>query len=196
MKNSGVVFQLGHQNRQLESHEKAREVVEKGIIGPINLVESTTNRNDPIGAWVYEIHPEASPRTIDWAQFQEAAESDAPFSAERFFRWRCWFDYATGLAGDLFSHEFDAVNQILSIGIPHSVVSSGGIYFYKDGRDVPDVFQGVCEYPDRDLTLMYSATLSNSRSPGHRIGGQKRALLWMTKVYLSLTSYRWPKPWL
>jgi predicted dehydrogenase len=166
VKNSGIVFQLGHQNRQLESHEKAREIVEKGIIGPINLVETTTNRNDPIGAWVYEIHPDASPQTIDWEQFQETAGTQVPYSAERFFRWRCWFDYATGLSGDLFSHEYDAINQILNVGIPHSVVSSGGVYFYKDGRDVPDVFQAVCEYPDRDLSLVYSATLSNSRGRG------------------------------
>lgn len=166
VKNSRIVFQLGHQNRQLESHEKAREIVEKEILGPINLVECTTNRNDPVGAWVYEIHEDASPATIDWDQFQEPAGTHVPFSAERFFRWRCWFDYATGLSGDLFSHEYDAINQILNVGIPASAVASGGVYFYKDGRDVPDVFQAVLEYPDRDLTVVYSATLSNSRGRG------------------------------
>ena len=41
-----VVFQLGHQNRQVEAHMKAREVVEAGILGPVTLVETTTNRND------------------------------------------------------------------------------------------------------------------------------------------------------
>jgi len=166
VKASGIKFQLGHQNRQLESHEKAREVIERNVLGPISLIEVTTNRNSPWGAWVWDIEPEGNPDTIDWAQFQQNAGSDVPFSLERFFRWRCWFDYGTGLSGDLFSHEYDAVNQIMGLGIPKSCVASGGVYFYKDGRDVPDTFQAVFEYPDHDLTMVYSATLANGRNRG------------------------------
>ncbi len=171
VRDSGIVFQLGHQNRQNEAHMKAKEICDKNILGPITLVEVTTNRNDPVGAWVYRVHEEASPRTIDWEQFEAASPNPTEFSGERFFRWRCWFDYGTGLVGDLLSHEYDAVNQILDLGIPHSAVASGGVYFYKDGRDVPDTFQVVYEYPDRDLTLVYSATLSNGRGRGKVIMG-------------------------
>jgi predicted dehydrogenase len=166
VRNSDVVFQLGHQNRQAESHMKAREIIAADILGLVTLVETTTNRNDPVGAWVYEIHEEGSPETIDWEQFQEPAPNKVPFSLERFFRWRCWFDYGTGLSGDLLSHEYDAINQILDLGIPKSAVASGGIYFFKDGRNVPDVFQAVFEYPERDLTLVYSATLANGKWRG------------------------------
>ena len=171
VKNSGIVFQLGHQNRQGENHIKAREIIAANILGPVTLVETTTNRNDPVGAWVYDIHEEGNPQTIDWEQFQEPAPNKVPFSLERFFRWRCWFDYGTGLSGDLLSHEYDAVNQILGVGIPKSAVASGGVYFFKDGRDVPDVFQAVYEYPDRDLTLVYSATLANGRWRGKMFMG-------------------------
>lgn len=166
VKGSGIVFQLGHQNRQSESHIKAGEVIDANILGPITLIESTTNRNSPWGAWVWDIHERGNPDTIDWEQFQEPAPHKVPFSLERFFRWRCWFDYGTGLAGDLLSHEFDAVNQILRCGIPKSAVASGGIYYFKDGRDVPDVFQVAYEYPDRDMTLVYSATLANGNYRG------------------------------
>ncbi|UCF19477.1 MAG: Gfo/Idh/MocA family oxidoreductase [Gemmatimonadota bacterium] len=166
VKGSDIVFQLGHQNRQSESHIKAQEVIAADILGPLTLVETTTNRNDPWGAWVYDIHEEGSPETIDWAQFEEPAPHKVPFSLERFFRWRCWFDYGTGLSGDLLSHEYDAVNQILGLGIPKTAVASGGVYYFKDGRDVPDVFQAVFEYPERDLTLVYSATLANGKSRG------------------------------
>jgi predicted dehydrogenase len=164
--NSNIVFQLGHQNRQSEAHNKAREVIAANILGPITLVESTTNRNTPWGAWVWDIHEKGSPETIDWAHFEETAPNKVPFSLERFFRWRCWFDYGTGLAGDLLSHEYDGVNQILQVGIPATCVASGGIYYFKDGRDVPDTFQAVYEYPDRDLTFVYSATLANGRDRG------------------------------
>ena len=166
VRETGIVFQLGHQNRQNEAHMKAKEICEKNILGPITLVETTTNRNDPVGAWVYRLHEQANPKTIDWEQFQAAADSDAPFSRERFFRWRCWFDYGTGLSGDLLSHEYDAINQIMDLGIPKYAVASGGVYFYKDGRDVPDTFQVAYEYPERDLTLVYSATLANGRNRG------------------------------
>jgi len=166
VRRSNIVFQLGHQNRQSESHTKAREIIAANILGPITLVEATTNRNSPWGAWVWDIHKDGNPRTIDWAQFEEPAPHKVPFSLERFFRWRCWFDYGTGLAGDLLSHEYDAVNQVLQIGIPHSCVATGGIYYFRDGRDVPDVFQAVYEYPELGLTFMYSATLSNGMDRG------------------------------
>lgn len=166
VKSSDVVFQLGHQQRQTESHIKAQEVIRANILGPITLVETTTNRNTPWGAWVWDIHEAGSPETIDWEQFQEPAPTKVPFSLERFFRWRCWYDYGTGLSGDLFSHEYDAVNQILDLGIPETAMASGGIYYYHDGRDVPDTWQAVLEYPDRNLTLVYSATLANGRGRG------------------------------
>ncbi len=176
VRGSDVVYQLGHQNRQLESHRKSREIIDKIILGKITIVETTTNRNSPNGAWVYDIHPEASPETVDWEQFQEPAPNKVPFSKERFFRWRCWFDYGTGLAGDLLSHEYDALNQILGLGIPKSAVASGGVYFFKDGREAPDVFQVVYEYPDRDLTVVYSATLANDRARGKVLMGHDASM--------------------
>jgi predicted dehydrogenase len=176
VKNSDIVFQLGHQNRQSEAHIKAREVIEASILGPITLVEGTTNRNSPWGAWVWDIHEKGSPETIDWDLFQGPTPRRVPFSLERFFRWRCWFDYGTGLSGDLLSHEYDSVNQILNLGIPKSAVASGGIYFFKDGRDVPDVFQAVYEYPDRDLTFVYSATLANGHYRGLKFMGHDASM--------------------
>jgi len=170
VKESGIVFQLGHQNRQTEAYLKAKDAIKKDVLGKISLIEVTTNRNSPNGAWVYPIHPEASRDTIDWDQFiGQAPYHD--FSLERFFRWRCWWDYSTGLSGDLLTHEYDAMNQILGLGIPDSATSSGGIYYFKDGRTVPDVLHTVFEFSDRELTMMYSATLASGHSRGKLIMG-------------------------
>jgi predicted dehydrogenase len=183
VKESGIVFQLGHQGRQTESYIKAKEAVEKNLLGKINLVEVCTNRNSPNGAWVYDIHPDANERTVDWKQFEEPCEVKHPWSPERFFRWRCWWDYGTGLSGDLLTHEYDAVNQILGMGIPESAVSSGGVYFYKEKehyvneiREVPDIWNAVFEYPHLDFTLMYSATLANNRDRGKVIMGHDASM--------------------
>lgn len=170
VRETGIVFQLGHQGRQTEAYLKAREAVTRGVLGKVNLIEVTTNRNDPNGAWVYPIHEKASPGTIDWQQFIGQAPWHE-FSLERFFRWRCWWDYSTGLSGDLLTHEYDAMNQIFGFGIPDTAVSSGGIYFFNDGRTVPDVMHTVFEFEKDKLTLLYSATLASNRSRGKVIMG-------------------------
>ena len=187
--NSDIVFQVGHQQRQSESHIKAREVVDAGVLGHVSLVEVTTNRNAPWGAWVYGMDERGTAETIDWEHFQEPSENKVPFTPERFFRWRCWWDYGTGLSGDLLSHEFDAVNQILDLGIPESVVSSGGIYYFKDGREVPDVWQAVCEYPARDLTMMYSATLANSLYRGQVFMGHDATMQVGETLHITADQY-------
>ena len=172
VKKSGIKFQLGHQSRQTDAYIMAREVIKKGVLGKISMVTLTTNRNDPNGAWVYPIHPDASPMNIDFTQFRgKTARKPLSVMMKRFFRWRLWYDYGTGLSGDLLTHEFDAVNMILDLGIPGSAVATGGVYYYKDGREVPDVYNATYEYPDRDMTLMYSATLANNTKRGKRIMG-------------------------
>lgn len=187
VKESGIVFQLGHQGRQTDCYQKAAEIINNGLLGQVNLIEVCTNRNSPNGAWVYDIIEGSNPNTIDWKQFEGpeervkeymdymtkynleryiGPEERSKFSLERFFRWRCWWDYSTGLSGDLLTHEYDAVNQIMQVGIPHSATSSGGVYWFKDGRTVPDVLQTTFEFPDHNMTMLYSATLASSRSRG------------------------------
>jgi predicted dehydrogenase len=99
-----------------------------------------------------------------------------PFSVERYYNWTQWFDYDTGMLGQLFSHEYDAVNQLMNIGIPKSAVASGGIYYWKDNRDMPDLLQAVFEYPDKDLTLMYSGCLSSARQRGRVFMGHDASM--------------------
>ncbi|MFA6359933.1 MAG: Gfo/Idh/MocA family oxidoreductase [Dysgonamonadaceae bacterium] len=192
IENSNIVFQLGHQGRQIEIYKRARDIIEKGQIGKVSLIETSTNRNDPNGAWVYPIHEDANPSTIDWAQCEGpeervkeymdymndhglekyiGPESRDKFSLERFFRWRCWWDYSTGLSGDLLTHEYDAMNQIFDLGIPTSATSSGGVYFFKDGRTVPDVLQTTFEFADKDLTMLYTATQANQYNRSRKIMG-------------------------
>ncbi|MCB9206344.1 MAG: Gfo/Idh/MocA family oxidoreductase [Ignavibacteriales bacterium] len=181
VKKSGVVFQLGHQNSKNETFKKAKEIVDKNIIGKVTLIETTTNRNSRPGAWIRHLDGDGnpkpgSPETIDWGQWLGHTPK-VPFSIERYYGWARFFDYDTGLAGQLFSHEIDALNQIMGFGIPKSVVSSGGIYFYKDiPRDMPDTFNSVLEFPDREFTMLYSATLANSRSRGRVFMGHDASM--------------------
>ena len=175
VRRTGMVFQVGHQHRQTQSFVTARDVVNKNILGHVSLIQANTNRNSDNGAWQYTIHKKASPDTIDWQQFIGNAPM-IPFNPEHFFRWRKWWAYGSGLSGDLMVHDYDRVNCVLEMGIPRSVISSGGIYTHKDGRNVPDVMQINMEFPDfttgssqeagkeKGMTMVYSATLGNQYS--------------------------------
>jgi predicted dehydrogenase len=177
---SGIVFQMGHQITQSVIFKQAKEIIKKDILGKITLVETTTNRNSADGAWIRHLDANGNPkpgdeRSIDWKQWLGSTPY-APFSTNRFYNWQKYFAYETGMIGQLFTHEFDAVNQLLRIGIPKAVVSSGGIYFWKDDRDMPDTLHCVFEYPDKDLTLFYSASLANSRNRGRIFMGREASM--------------------
>ncbi|HOC88259.1 MAG TPA: Gfo/Idh/MocA family oxidoreductase [bacterium] len=180
MKNSPVVFQLGHQYPQNACYVRAKEIIDRNILGKITLIETSSNRNTLNGAWVRHLDSQGrprpgDPRTIDWKRWLGDRPA-VPFSIDRFYNWTKWWDYATGLSGQLYCHEVDMVNQLLGVGIPASVMASGGIYFHKDGREIPDIWNVVCEYPDHDLTHLYSASLANSRQRGRLFMGHDAAM--------------------
>jgi hypothetical protein len=85
------------------------------------------------------------------------------FSLERFSHWHCWWVYSTSLSGGELIYEYDTINQIVHVGVPCSVTSSGDVYWFKDGRTVPDVLQTTFEWPSKDFSMLYSATLSRNR---------------------------------
>lgn len=185
--NPKVVFAVGHQHRQTQSFLTAQDIIAKRILGHISLVETNTNRNDDNGAWQYDIHPDASPSTIDWNLFLGNAPAE-PFNKEHFFRWRKWWAYGSGLSGDLLTHDYDRLNCVLKMGIPASITASGGIYTHRDGRNVPDVLQVNMEYPDfttgssqeegkeKGMTFVYSATLGNQFDRGTVLMGHDGTL--------------------
>lgn len=183
----GSILAVGHQHRQTLSFLTAQDAIAKNTLGHVSLVVTNTNRNDDNGAWQYEIHPEASPETIDWNAFLGTAPQ-VPFNAEHFFRWRKWWAYGSGLSGDLLTHDYDRVNCVLKMGIPKYVTASGGIYTHRDGRNVPDVMQVNMDFPDfstgssqeegkeKGMTLVYSATLGNQFERGTVLMGHDASM--------------------
>jgi predicted dehydrogenase len=180
VKNSDKVFQLGHQITQNVVFQQAKEIIKKDILGKITLIETTTNRNTAEGAWIRHLDSKGNPKpgnlnTIDWDQWLGNSPK-VPFTADRFYNWTKFFAYDTGMLGQLFTHEYDAVNQLLRIGIPKSAVASGGIYYWKDNREIPDSLHAVFEYPERELSLVYSANLACSRQRGRVFMGHDASM--------------------
>ncbi len=167
VKENKRILQLGHQGRSNPLHRKAKELVESGAIGKVCVVRITMYRNSTIGGWRFysdysnAVTPsDADEKHIDWKRFLGDLPYK-PFSERRFFHWRCYWDYGTGLAGDLLSHKYDDANLICSLGIPGTCVASGGIHYWKDDREVPDVLHALYEYPDKGISITFGTMFVN-----------------------------------
>lgn len=143
---SGKVFQVGSQRASASAVLKAKEVVASGLIGELTYVEACFDRTDALGAWQYTLPPDLDPSTLDWDRFLGDAPR-RPFEALRFFRWRNYKEYGTGVAGDLFVHLITGLHTITGSLGPTEIFALGDLNFWKDGRDAYDLITALMHYP-------------------------------------------------
>jgi predicted dehydrogenase len=144
-KNKRIV-QIGSQRVSSVLCAKARELYHNGAIGEVEMVELSLGRNDPTGAWEYPPPLDLSPQNLDWDTWLNDAPK-IPFDKHRFARWRCWKEYGTGVAGDLMVHLLSGMQYTLEWNEPpRSASALGGIFRWKDGRNMPDLQSVLFDY--------------------------------------------------
>jgi len=183
-KKSGRIVQIGSQRTSSVLCAKARELVAKGVLGDLQLVEGSLGRNNPNGAWVYPPPPDVSPATLDWDTWQGDVPK-RPFDPKIFARWRCWKEYGTGVAGDLMVHLISGMLYTWGINeAPTRVVAMGGIRRFKDGRNMPDVHMSLFEYGD--VPVYIRLNLGSETPEVLRFLGSK-GILELTETSLTFT---------
>ena len=180
-KKSGKTMMVGSQPMSSLGAEKARMLLEEGAIGELNAVEGVYARRSAMGAWIYDIPEDASEKTVNWKRYV-ANTTQRSFDSKRFFRWRNYQDYGTGMAGDLFVHLLSFVHFVTQSLGPTKITSLGGLRYWKDGREVPDVMMGVLDYPKTEkhpgfnLSIKCNFIDGSSESPYTRFVGSEGSI--------------------
>ncbi|HEU0142394.1 MAG TPA: Gfo/Idh/MocA family oxidoreductase [Bryobacteraceae bacterium] len=195
-KKSGRMFQVGSQYVSSMIFDKARQLLAAGALGEVNMVEAWLDRNTAVGAWQYSIPLDATPERIDWDRFLGNAPK-RPFEPIRLFRWRNYNDYGTGVAGDLFVHLLSGLHFATGSMGPNRVYATGGLRFWKDGRDAPDVMLATMDYPKTSAHPEFTFALrvnfasgGSSEKFGFRFVGSEGV---MTTTMSELTLSRRPR---
>ena len=173
VRSTNRILQVGSQRVSSIVYAKAKELLASGAIGKLNMVTARWDRNSYMGAWNYTVPLDASTETCDWPRFLGTAPKIA-FSGERFFQWRKWKDYGSGVAGDLFVHLFSGTHFITGSKGPTRGMATGGQRFWKDGRDVYDVLLALFDYPEGfNLSLRVNFVDGGEESEGFLFTGSE-----------------------
>jgi predicted dehydrogenase len=174
VKETGRVLQVGSQTTSADQWWKAKKAIADGMIGKMIMSQGSYHRNSVEGEWNYPIDEKAGPDGkgedyIDWKMWLGKAPAH-PFDADRFFRFRKYWDYSGGIATDLFYHVVAPLNICWDKPqFPHKVMASGGIYGgpkFEYKREVPDTFHLVGEYAEGHSLVLSSSMANSQHIPG------------------------------
>jgi predicted dehydrogenase len=177
------VLQVGVQGLSWNRWHKIHEIVQSGMIGQVVAVQGTYSRNAPEGDWnggdFWTIDPAAGPDAagdnhIDWKQWLGPSRQ-IPYNADRFFRFRKYWDYSGGIATDLHYHIVAPFHVGVANDFPTRVAGMGGLWIYNDGREVPDTFLTVADYPSKYSMTVQSSQV-NENGPMMMIRGTKATI--------------------
>ncbi|MEZ6046950.1 MAG: Gfo/Idh/MocA family oxidoreductase [Planctomycetaceae bacterium] len=185
-KETGLPLQVGVQGMSDNSYIAARKAIDEGIIGQVVQAQIEYVRHYPehAGPWrvpeSVEKYP-SKPADLNWdAWLGHAPKID--WNPHHYFEWRNYSTYSGGICTDLFIHRISRIMKACNLLYPRRVVGMGGIWQWDDGRDLPDNFEMICEYP-RGMTVYVLGTMSNRRKIDHIIRG--------TKGYIEFTPEGW-----
>jgi predicted dehydrogenase len=154
--------QIGHQACSSGQVTDAVEFTRDNKLGKITMVHMHMYRNTPHGKpqWSRPVYPDMTPENIIWKSFLGEAPP-REFDANRFHNWRFFWDYSGGNIYENMCHQFAFWYKVLGLQIPKSVTMTGGIYLWKDGREVPDTMNVTTDQPE-EMMISWDSCFGNN----------------------------------
>jgi predicted dehydrogenase len=122
-KAAGVATQMGNQGQAGEGARLVHEFIAAGALGKVREIHSWSNRRP-------DISPRGIPRpqntppvpeNLDWNLWLGPSPERPFHPCYHPFRWRGWWDFGTGVLGDIGCHNLSAAFKALKLGWPTSV---------------------------------------------------------------------------
>jgi predicted dehydrogenase len=168
------IVQVGTQHRSEPYQIAARELIHTGALGQVTKYEIVWNYHGPRWRGRPEVK-QLREEDTDWKRWL-LTKPYRPFDPQLYFEFRLYKDFSGGIADQWMSHGIDLAHFFLDDNYPKSVVAHGGIFAWPDGRENPDTFQALLEYPSGFLAS-YSTSFGNDSDSFTRIMGKKATLI-------------------
>jgi predicted dehydrogenase len=168
------IVQVGTQHRSEPYPKLAHDCIQSGALGDITKIEIVWNYHGP--RW--RGRPEVSQireMDTDWKRWL-MTKPERPFDPRLYFEFRLYREFSEGIADQWMSHAIDLVHWFTGQTAPRSAVASGGVLAWHDGRENPDTFQALFEYPGGFL-VSYATSFGNDSPGSTRYMGKKATLI-------------------
>ncbi len=175
VRSTGKIYQYGSQYTADAVYHQAADWIGDGLLGPLVWAQSSYCRNNKNNSeWTFPVDPDANPDNLDWNRWLGRA-TRMPWTPDRYFSWHKYFDYNSGILGNLLSHRFPPL--MLATGSPEwprRVVCTGTRKVSTD-REIPDTTHVLAEFPN-GLTCVIAGSTVNEIGLQDMIRGRQGTL--------------------
>jgi len=177
VRKAGIKMQVGVQGMSDESYQTANQYIKDGYIGKVLLAQIDYSRNSLQPDYMYtKEDPELTAADIDWGAWLGSAPK-RNFDPARYFHWRRFWEYSSGIASDLFIHRVTRIIKSCGLTFPERGVGTGGKFCWPDAiGDVPDTLNFLLDYPE-GMTVQLVSSMGNATPIHHMIRGHKGTIL-------------------
>ena len=168
------IVQIGTQHRSEPYQIEVRNRIRQGVLGDVSKYEMEWNYHGPRWRGRPEVK-QIREQDTDWKRWL-LGKPDRPFDPQLYFEFRLYKDFSTGVASQWMSHGIDLAHFFMDDHFPRSVMAHGGIFAWHDGRENPDTFQALLEYP-KGFLVSYATSFGNDCDSFSRIMGKKATLI-------------------
>jgi predicted dehydrogenase len=169
-----LIVQVGTQHRSEIFPRLAHDVVQKGALGQVSKIEIEWNYHGPRWRGRPEVK-QIREEDTDWRAWL-MSKPYQPFDPRLYFEFRLYKDFSSGIADQWMSHGIDLVHWYMDDPFPKSVLAHGGILAWQDGRQNPDTFVALCQYP-KGFLASFSTSFGNDAPSFSRYMGKQATLI-------------------